>query len=75
ASAPTAPETFLFGHTHVPVNSSDNKTHEYNGKKIKLLNSGGWLEIHGETEVASGGEVFIYESGKGFTSKRINVNK
>lgn len=71
----TAPDTFLFGHTHVPVNSSDNITYKYNGKRIKLLNSGGWLEIHGKTEVATGGEVFIYESGKGFTSKRITVNK
>lgn len=75
ASRASAPDTFLFGHTHVPVNSSDNITYKYNGKTINLLNSGGWLEIHGETEVATGGEVFIYESGKGFTSKRITVNK
>ena len=74
-SSASLPGTFLFGHTHVPVSSSDNKSYNYKGKTIKLLNSGGWLEIHGKTEIPTGGEVFIYESGKGFTSKRITVNK
>ncbi|MBP7902210.1 MAG: hypothetical protein KA015_05285 [Spirochaetes bacterium] len=74
-SISSLPGTFLFGHTHVPVNSSDNKSYNYKGKSIKLLNSGGWLGVHGKTEVATGGEIFVYETGKGFTSKRISVTQ
>lgn len=71
--APSIPDVFLFGHTHVPISSNDNKSYHYKDKDIKLLNSGGWLAVHGDMPVATGGEIFVYETGKGFLSKRILV--
>jgi predicted phosphodiesterase len=69
------PDVFLFGHTHVPVDANDNKSYAYKNKSIKLLNSGGWLGVQGKLPVATGGEVFMYETGSGFTAKRISVQK
>lgn len=66
-------DMILFGHTHQPVVDADNVFFTHAGKKIKLLNTGGWLNVSGNDAARYGGEVFLYESGKGFTSKRIYV--
>lgn len=68
-----APDTILFGHTHQPVIASDQVDFNYNGKSIKLLNTGGWLNVSGSDADRYGGEVFLYESGQGFSSQKISV--
>ncbi|MFH0974560.1 MAG: metallophosphoesterase [Spirochaetota bacterium] len=64
------PDTFLFGHTHVPVVSNDNKSYLFDNKRITLLNSGGWLTAN-KSSIASGPVVFVYETGKDIKSIKI----
>lgn len=66
-------DTLLFGHTHQPLVDADKASFEYGGKKIKLWNTGGWLRVSGDDADRYGGEIFLYETGKGFTSKKISV--
>lgn len=66
-------DTLLFGHTHQPIVDTDKAFFEYGGKKIKLWNTGGWLRVSGSEAENYGGEIFLYETGKGFSSKKISV--
>jgi predicted phosphodiesterase len=64
------PDAFLFGHTHVPVVSNDNKSYLFDNKRITLLNSGGWLTTN-KSSIASVPVVFVYETGKDIKSTKI----
>ncbi len=66
----TQPDIFIFGHTHVPAPATDPKQYRYHKKPVKLINTGGWLETSASS---CGGAVVHYETGKGFTSKVIDV--
>jgi predicted phosphodiesterase len=66
-------DTLLFGHTHQPVVETDKAFFEHEGKKIRLWNTGGWLRVSGSDADRYGGEIFLYETGKGFSSKKISV--
>lgn len=61
------PDKILFGHTHQPI-SWNNPLIPPKGifpNDVKLYNTGGWLETGGKF---CGAEVFVYETGKGFSS-------
>jgi len=69
------PSRMIFGHTHQPVSweapeaveipqSGDSVAGE-----IRACNTGGWL--YHANDHGPGAEVFFYETGKGFSSKRI----
>jgi UDP-2,3-diacylglucosamine pyrophosphatase LpxH len=69
-----APWRIIFGHTHEPISWTDpnppklDSVSSASPKRLTLHNTGGWLEDKGEF---CGAEVFIYESGKGFSSQSI----
>ncbi len=64
------PDKIIFGHTHQPIAWSDPLVPPDSvfSRPLKLYNMGGWLETGGKF---CGAEVFIYESGKGFSSVSI----
>ena len=66
-----APSRIIFGHTHQPIPWNDpdppklDSVSSASPKQLTLHNTGGWLEDKGEF---CGAEIFVYESGKGFSS-------
>ncbi len=73
-------KTLLFGHTHHPIAWSHPKPPVVKMEnpilgKVKLLNTGGWLQrpANEEHTESKGAEVFIFDSDKGFRSERVNV--
>jgi hypothetical protein len=65
ASLP-APGRIIAGHTHEPIPWSDPKPIPVPGRQhLKVHNTGGWLVEGGRF---SGAEVFLYETGRGFSS-------
>jgi UDP-2,3-diacylglucosamine pyrophosphatase LpxH len=73
AAAIPTPAKIIFGHTHRPRGLKDpDPKKEYLFPKDNpitfLYNTGGWLQEGG---VFNGAEVFLYETGKGFSSQRI----
>jgi UDP-2,3-diacylglucosamine pyrophosphatase LpxH len=67
--------TILFGHTHQPVDSTSHSTFNYNGNLLNLWNTGGWLHVPHDENQDYGGEIFLYETGKGFSSIRLSVTR
>ncbi len=70
-----APWRVIFGHTHQPISWNEKDPPKWNisttdsSKRLSLHNTGGWLRDNGRF---CGAEVFTYETGKGFSSIRIN---
>lgn len=66
-----APWRIIFGHTHQPISWNDanppklDSVSSASPKLLTLHNTGGWLEDKGEF---CGAEIFVYESGRGFSS-------
>jgi UDP-2,3-diacylglucosamine pyrophosphatase LpxH len=66
-----APSRIIFGHTHQPISWDEKnppKMHTVSSaspRRVTLHNTGGWLTDNGSF---CGAEVFIYETGKGFSS-------
>lgn len=69
--ADAVPDIFIFGHTHVPYEIPDSRYYSYCGKRILLLNTGGWLEPEKDVNLPQGGVVFKYETGGEVKSVRI----
>jgi UDP-2,3-diacylglucosamine pyrophosphatase LpxH len=67
--------TILFGHTHQPIDSKAHATFDYNGNSYNLWNTGGWLHVSNDEEQDHGGEIFLYETGKGFSSVKLSVSR
>jgi len=67
--------TILFGHTHQPIDSASHSTFTYNGNSLNLWNTGGWLHVSHDDGQNYGGEIFLYETGKGFSSIRLSVTR
>ena len=70
------PSRMIFGHTHRPISwdapskvdaSASSKAM---AKQLLVCNTGGWL--HHADGKGPGAEVFFYETGKGFSSKRVH---
>lgn len=63
------PSRVLFGHTHVPILSSDpnppSVLHEKSGRSIPFWNTGGWLQPDGPARAAA---LFVYDDGDGEAS-------
>lgn len=70
----SAPQRVIFGHTHQPISWDDPNSPKLDSvssaspRLLKLHNTGGWLEDQGKF---CGADVFVYETGKGFSSKPI----
>lgn len=68
------PNSVIYGHTHRPTKWNDPKAPKIGsvqaaGRPIRLYNSGGWLESNNDgVREFCGAEVFIYETGNGFSS-------
>ncbi len=66
------PSSVIFGHTHQPIGLKDPSPPyrsfmiDTKPVTVKLYNSGGWLQEAGQA--FCGAEIFIYESGAGFSS-------
>jgi predicted phosphodiesterase len=68
------PDTFIFGHTHVPVQIQDNKFYKFNDNKVLLINSGGWLSDESKNSSEKGALIIKYDSRNGvFSSVKIDV--
>ena len=68
------PNKIIFGHTHEPISLNDNNAPKINinGQIVKLFNTGGWLyKNENNQKNFVGAEIFLYETGKGFSSLRI----
>jgi len=69
------PSRLIFGHTHRPIPWSSPDTVTVPAcagapeREIEVCNTGGWL--YHDADVGPGAEVFFYETGKGFSSRRI----
>lgn len=69
-----APWRVVFGHTHQPIAWNDARAPKFDTvssatpRRLTLHNTGGWL-IDGGKFV--GAEIFLYETGKGFSSVRV----
>ncbi len=62
-------KTLIFGHTHIPLplNSTNAKTFNVDGKDIRICNTGGWIyETIDNKPHFCGAEVITFDTGKGF---------
>lgn len=74
-----SPNRIIYGHTHVPAGWDDNRegfdlpagVGDGTVRRVTLHNTGGWLHGDDGRGRFGGAEVFLYESGAGFSSVRI----
>jgi hypothetical protein len=75
-----SPNRIIFGHTHEPVGWEDEKScfelepglGDGTVRHVSMHNTGGWLYEDKARVRFCGAEVFLYETGSGFSSVRIS---